>query len=131
VFFVLKIAIFADIMAATDMKWVLQNGDIDVLKARVEADASLVNAECGGRPPLHVAADYGQKEVLEYLVRHGADINATDKYGITPLLSAIYEGHTDCVKLLLSKGAKKVGKAPDGSSYLDCAEKEDIRALLQ
>jgi len=28
---------------------------------------------------------------------------AEDKYGITPLLSAIYEGHEKCVALLLEK----------------------------
>jgi len=54
-----------------------------------------------------------------------------DKHGITPLLSAIYEGHTNCVQLLLQKGASKVGKAPDGTSYIDCAEKEEIKKLLK
>ena len=28
---------------------------------------------------------------------------ANDRYGISPLLSAIYEGHTECVKILLQK----------------------------
>ncbi|KAJ1166417.1 hypothetical protein NDU88_006821 [Pleurodeles waltl] len=57
----------------------------------------------GGRKPLHYAADCGQEEILEFLLSKGADINAADKHGITPLLSACYEGHTKCVKLLLSK----------------------------
>ena len=32
--------------------------------------------------------------------------------------------------LLRRQGAKKTGKAPDGSSYLDCAEKDEIKKLL-
>ena len=32
--------------------------------------------------------------------------------------------------LLRWQGAKKTGKAPDGSSYLDCAEKDEIKKLL-
>ena len=28
-------------------------------------------------------------------------LQASDKYGITPLLTAIFEGHEKCVKLLL------------------------------
>ena len=31
----------------------------------------------------------------------GAKIDATDKHGITPVLAAIWEGHTACVKYLL------------------------------
>ena len=31
------------------------------------------------------------------------DLQVPDKHGITPLLAAIYEGHTECVKLLLAK----------------------------
>ncbi|MGH0163225.1 UNVERIFIED_CONTAM: hypothetical protein FKN15_057713 [Acipenser sinensis] len=57
----------------------------------------------GGRKPLHYAADCGQTEMVEFLLSKGADINAPDKHGITPLLSATYEGHVTCVKLLLSK----------------------------
>lgn len=30
-------------------------------------------------------------------------IQAEDKYGITPLLTAIFEGHANCVKALLEK----------------------------
>ena len=52
---------------------------------------------------MHVAADYGQLEVLEYLSANGADINAKDKHGISVILAAIWEGHTKCVKFLLAK----------------------------
>jgi len=29
------------------------------------------------------------------------------------------------------QGASRNGKAPDGSSYIDCAESEEIKALLR
>lgn len=32
---------------------------------------------------------------------------------------------------LLSQGASKTGTAPDGTSYLDAAEKDEIKALLR
>lgn len=57
-------------------------------------------------------------------------MQAVDKHGITPILAAIWEGHTDCVRLLLANGAPKTGQAPDGTSYLDAAEKPEIKALL-
>ena len=62
-----------------------------------------VNVDIDGRSPLHLAADFGQTEVVEYLVSKGANANAKDKHGISVILSAIYEGHTDCVKFLIQK----------------------------
>lgn len=53
-----------------------------------------------------------------------------DKHGITAILAAIWEGHKDCVKLLLENGAKKDGVAPDGKTYLESAENNEIRQLL-
>lgn len=57
-------------------------------------------------------------------------LQVKDKHGITPLLAAIWEGHTECVSILLRGGAEKTGTAPDGTSYLDAAEKDEIKALL-
>ena len=72
-------------------------------------------------------------------------MNAEDKHGISPLLAAVWEGHTSCVKFLLEKvsfklkptskraplllqGAARDGKTPDGSSYVEAAEKPEIKA---
>ncbi|XP_078062782.1 myotrophin isoform X1 [Mustelus asterias] len=63
----------------------------------------VTKVEVAGRKAIHFAADCGQHDVLEFLIHMGAEINAPDKYGYTALLSAIYEGHVDCVKLLVSK----------------------------
>ena len=37
------------------------------------------------RTPLHLAARFGNIEICEYLVAKGADINAHDNFGFTPL----------------------------------------------
>ena len=89
-----------------------------------------INKPIEGRPPLHYASDYGQREVVEYLISRGADVNAIDKFGITPLLAAIWEGHTECVKLMLQHGANKNGTTPEGKVYLEVAEKPEIVELL-
>src|SRR5262249_56248220 len=47
----------------------------------------------------------GCGECIRLLVEAGADINAADQDGITPLLSAIINGHYDAAGLLLEKGA--------------------------
>ncbi|XP_043246498.1 myotrophin-like [Amphibalanus amphitrite] len=111
--------------------WSIKNGDIEQVKEAVESKKVDLNAPIDGRSPIHYAADYGQLEVLKYLLSKGADLNVLDKHGISAILAAIWEGHTDCVKLMLEKGASKSGKTPDGTSYIDAAEKADIKALLR
>jgi ankyrin repeat protein len=62
-----------------------------------------VNVELDGRKPIHFAADFGQNQIIDYLLSKGADVNSLDQHGITPLLAAIWEGRADTVKLLLAK----------------------------
>jgi ankyrin repeat protein len=115
----------------SDLAWAVKNGDMDQVKELVEGKGVDVNAAIDGRLPLHYASDYGQLEVLQYLISKGAKIDSPDKHGISPLLAAIWEGHTSCVMFLVEKGASKSGTAPDGSSYVEAAEKEEIKALLR
>eukprot|EP00493_Phyllostaurus_siculus_P007347 UN07424 len=80
--------------------WAVKNGDLESLKAAMTGKD--VNAEVmNGRTSIHFAADYGQLEVLQYLVEQGANIDLADKYGITPILAAIFEDHKSCVTFLL------------------------------
>ncbi|GLV36653.1 uncharacterized protein CBL_02512 [Carabus blaptoides fortunei] len=114
----------------SELVWGIKNGDLDQVRDIVDKKSIDVNQEIDGRPPLHYAADYGQRHVIDYLISKGADVNAKDKHGISTLLAAIWEGHTECVKLLLDRGAAKTGAAPDGTSYVDAAEKTEIKQLL-
>ncbi|XP_041367639.1 myotrophin-like [Gigantopelta aegis] len=112
--------------------WSVKNGELDEVKKIVGNQPDLLKKElASGRLAIHYAADYGQPDVIEYLISKGADVNIPDKHGITPLLAAIYEGHTKCVKSLLQKGADKNGKDPSGQSYYECAEVQEIKDLLK
>lgn len=51
-----------------------------------------------------------------------------DVHGITALLAAAWEGHTETVKQLLALGADKSGKAPDGNGY---AEQDDLKSEIK
>ena len=66
------------------------------------------------------AAGDGDKELLALLIAAGADVNAADKDGYTPLNRALFwKGHTECVKLLLAAPGIDVNKAEkDGSTPL-------------
>uniref|UniRef100_A0A671T9K6 Myotrophin n=1 Tax=Sinocyclocheilus anshuiensis TaxID=1608454 RepID=A0A671T9K6_9TELE len=110
-------------MGDKELMWALKNGDLDEVKALLVKAEDVNRTLEGGRKPLHYAADSGQAEMLE--------LCAPDKHSITPLLSATYEGHVTCVKILLEKGADKDRKGPDGLSAFEAAESEAIRDLLK
>ncbi|XP_029969829.1 myotrophin [Salarias fasciatus] len=115
------------------LMWALKAGDMEEVRSKVltSEDANRTLDSSSGRKPLHYAADFGQLEVLQFLIQMGADINATDSLGLTPLITACYEGHRDSVKLLLEKGAKKDLKATNGATALEAADNDDIKQLLK
>jgi len=115
---------------AADLKWSITNGDLQRVKQIVESAGMDINSPIDGRQPLHYACDFGQTEVVAYLLSRGAKIDALDNHGITPLLAAIFEGHPSTIKLLLAKGARRDLLSPDGRPYRECAESEEIRRLL-
>ena len=74
-------------------------------------------------------------EAAKLLIKKGADINAKDEMGNTPLIMAIEEdwAGTHWVELLLKKGADVNQPDDDGDSPLDVAKyrkREDIISVL-
>ncbi|UCG57648.1 MAG: ankyrin repeat domain-containing protein [Phycisphaerales bacterium] len=63
-----------------------------------------------GTTPLHVAAAYGRRDLVEVLIAKGADVNAKTEYGNAPLHLAVWTGHLDVVQLLIRSGADANGK---------------------
>lgn len=55
--------------------------------------------------PLHFAAGYGRREVVEILISAGAALQARDDGGLQPLHNASSFGHADVVRALLGAGA--------------------------
>lgn len=54
-----------------------------------------------GLTALHIASLYGQVSIVDFLVRHGANINDADADGVTPLHCASSRGHQNTLLLLL------------------------------
>lgn len=58
---------------------------------------------------------------LKKLIDAGADIDVPNRIGITPLMYAVYNGHTECIKLLLTAGADINRRGLGGRSVLHFA----------
>ncbi len=66
--------------------------------------ASLPPAQDDGTTALHLAVEDGRINTVRELLAAGADVNATDAMGYTPLMLAD-GGNADMVRLLLQTGA--------------------------
>ena len=80
-----------------------------------------------GAQPLHYAADANagnpaaQAATIACLIRAGADPNATDKSGVTPLHRAVRTRSAAAVEALLAGGAEPRGRNGSGSTPLHLA----------
>lgn len=58
-----------------------------------------------GNTPLHYGACGGFKEVVEELMKSGANVEVHNENGHTPLMEAASAGHVEVAKILLEHGA--------------------------
>lgn len=78
-----------------------------------------------GWPPLIYAAFNGHAAVVDYLLKKGAEINATTANGSTALLFAARFGHIEVVELLLQNKADPNIANERGATAIDWALKTD------
>ncbi|XP_030629548.1 LOW QUALITY PROTEIN: poly [ADP-ribose] polymerase tankyrase-2-like [Chanos chanos] len=83
-----------------------RNGDVERVKKLVNAE-NVNSRDTAGRKstPLHFAAGFGRRDVVEYLLQHGANVHARDDGGLISLHNACSFGHAEVVSLLLHHGA--------------------------
>ena len=86
------------------------DGKIEIVS---ELIASGANVNAKGKikleTPLHFAAQEYRLAIAGRLLRHGAEVDAQDAYGNTPLSTAVFHssGRGEMIKILLAHGANK------------------------
>lgn len=87
-------------------------GDLTTLEslyAQHHPDLNLTDYD--GRTCLHVASGLGHMKVVEFLIAHGANVNARDRFGGTPRDDAVRHGQEAITTYLLEKGATHPAEA--------------------
>ena len=72
--------------------------------------------------PLHLAAQFSSAQVVKALIEAGADLEAQDNHGLTPLyLAAQFDQSAAVVRVLIKAGANAAAKDTYGSEPLHTA----------
>lgn len=119
----------ADLQAqdqASDLFTAAQDGDLEAVKAAIEAGVD-VNAKTKyAATALSFAAEKGHLEIVRFLVEKGADVNVQDQfYNATPLTWANMQRHKDVAEFLKENGAELPVRRADPERTKRKAEPKD------
>ena len=103
-------------------------GDLDTLKLILDHSVDPNVGDYDARTPLHLAAAEGQDKAVQYLIAKGADVNAKDRWGATPLQDAVQSGHLQVAEQLLSRNGVMVLELGP-AAMCNAATQGDVRYL--
>ncbi|KAM6912926.1 kinase D-interacting substrate of 220 kDa B isoform 1-T1 [Xenentodon cancila] len=83
----------------------VEEENLAAIKAHLDKFRDVDSRSDNGQTPLMVAAEQGNLEIVQELIRRGANVNLDDVDCWTALISAAKEGHIDVVRELLENNA--------------------------
>ena len=90
-----------------------------------------VNFESSGKmTPLHAAMAHGRVDMASSLIQRKANLNSVNSIGYTPLMSAVNNGHEQCVQIAIKEGANKSVKSIRGETALDLAASKNLTNIV-
>ena len=109
-----------------------ETGELKKLVGKLDGQVdSRIKGAGKSQTPLHKAAETGWEEGVQTLIDMGADVDAVDSKGCTPLFLAVKNKHPEVVHILLEKDANWQISNSDGLRPIDVAsEDEEIAKIL-
>ncbi|XP_062319718.1 fibronectin type 3 and ankyrin repeat domains protein 1 [Osmerus eperlanus] len=125
-----------DMGGCTPLHWAADGGHLAVIAYMIQdkCELDIRDGVSQWTPLMRVSAVSGNPSVASLLIRAGADVNARDKDGKTPLMVAVLNNHEELVQLLLDSGADHDVKNEFGSGAAEMAKafgRENIINLLE
>ncbi|OKO97715.1 hypothetical protein PENSUB_9895 [Penicillium subrubescens] len=115
-----------DCRQTTTLSLAISNRNLPIIQLLLDhsqahpSQPRLVDVHAGDHP-LCLAVQADLKEIAHTLIKYGADIHVTDRYGQPLLHQAASNGHDDVIKLLLGHGVDVNSTDPGGHTALHFA----------
>ncbi len=115
--FLLVLFVFISGCAEPTLHSAAERGNIDQLQELFQEDPEAINQLVDGETPLHRAVKNDHLEVVEFLLKMGANPEKTDASGWFPLHHAAYLGHGPIAIKLLEAGVELDLPTEDASKF--------------
>ena len=114
-----------------------KKGNVDATYVLLQAGADLRIADCNGNTCMHHAiVCWCNKETIQAMINHGADVNATNQDSVTSLVLACQIRNEVVIKVLLDAGADPNIVSSKGNTSLHAAvlggcSKEALQKIIE
>ncbi|KAM8924615.1 fibronectin type 3 and ankyrin repeat domains protein 1 [Pelodytes ibericus] len=120
----------------TAMHWAADGGHLKVVQWMINdgCEVDTKDRRTEWTPLMRVSAITGNADIAQCLITAGANVNAKDSDGKTPLMIATLNGHEHLVRLLTEKGADSNVKNEYGISIMDMAKafnRQNVLVILE
>lgn len=102
---------YEELGSQLELHYLAHEGNVAEIDSLLSKELVNVNfADFDSRTALHVAACEGHADVIKLLLASGADVNAHDRWGSTPLADAQYYKNEEICKILKEHGAESIDR---------------------
>jgi uncharacterized protein len=112
----------------------IRTNDVAAVRALVDKRVDVNAVQPDGTSVLHWAVDRDVPELVQLLIRAGANVKATNRYGATPLWLAALNGNATTLNMLLEAGADANAASEEGETVLMVAARtgnvDAVKVLL-
>src|SRR6185503_15257433 len=119
--FTIALLLFASVVPAGAQSAIvdaIKAGDAAHVRALIDKRVDVNVGQQDGTTPLHWAVDRDRPDIVQMLIRAGANVKAANRYGATPLWLALVNGNPKTIAMLLEGGADAGSANADGETAL-------------
>lgn len=81
-------------------------GHLELVKLFMDMGFDMINYRSSwGDTALSYASKRNFPDIVRFIISSGSDLNVKNRYGVTPLIAAAYQGNDECCSILVLSGA--------------------------
>ena len=115
---ILALPLFAGVSGDASLVELAKVDNQQAVIALIDQHVNVNTPDSGGTTALHWAAHNGDVELVNRLLRAGADAKAKNQFGATPMSEAAFLGNIPIMEALLGAGADPDSPGPDNETAL-------------